>query len=117
ACDLRGRGALKRHHRHSDDIWTHVADESLDGLTYPRLNEDEVGDGDDMLRVDIAGKGREGPVRHADGDGRHVLERIWHREQEDVHRYLTACVRGAQNNSGSSESPTQHLAHHGLGKL
>jgi uncharacterized phosphosugar-binding protein len=46
----------------------------LDGLAYFLLHKDEVRDRDVMMRVDISGQRGEGPVRHADRDGRHVLE-------------------------------------------
>ena len=38
--------------------------------------------------VDVARQRRQRAVRHADRDRRHVLERVGHREQEDVHRAL-----------------------------
>ena len=57
----------------------------LDGGQDAIVHEDEIGDGDAVMRVDIAGQRRERAVRHADGDWRHVLERVRHREQQDVH--------------------------------
>src|SRR2546428_14182923 len=57
----------------------------LDGGPYARLHEDEVGDRDAMMGIDVAGERGERAVRHADRYGRHVLERIRHREEQDVH--------------------------------
>jgi hypothetical protein len=45
-----------------------------------------------MVRIDIPGEGRQRPVRHPDGDRRHVFERVRHREQQDVHRLAPAFV-------------------------
>ena len=59
--------------------------EPLDGLSDPVLNEDQVGGGDVVVGVDVPGEGCQCPVRHPDGDRRHVLERVRHREQQDVH--------------------------------
>jgi hypothetical protein len=53
----------------------------------PHLDDraEAVGDGDVVMRVDVAGKRRQGAVRHADRERRRVLERVRHREQQDVH--------------------------------
>ena len=45
----------------------------------------EIGDGDMVVRIDVAGQGRQRAVRHPDRHRRHVLEGIRHREQEHVH--------------------------------
>ena len=49
------------------------------------LHEDEIGDGDVMVGIEVARERGQRAVRHADGDRRHVLERVRHREQQDVH--------------------------------
>jgi hypothetical protein len=40
------------------------------------LRQNEVGDSDPMMRVDIPGEGGERAVGHADAHGRRMLERI-----------------------------------------
>ena len=44
-----------------------------------------LGDCDVVVRVEVARERRQRAVGHADRDGRHVLERIRHREQQHVH--------------------------------
>jgi hypothetical protein len=50
------------------------------------LRQHEIGDGDVMVRIEVAGQGGKRAVRHPDGDRRRVLERVGHRQQEDRHR-------------------------------
>ena len=62
-----------------------LAHQPLDGRRDAALDEHEVGDGDLVMRIDVAGERRERAVRHPDGDRRHVLERVRHRQQEHPH--------------------------------
>jgi hypothetical protein len=64
-------------------------EQGLDGRQDAVLDEDQVGDSDGVVRIDIPRQGRERAVRHADGDRRHVLERVGHRQQQDLHRGLS----------------------------
>jgi hypothetical protein len=62
-----------------------VANEPFDRLFDAALDEDEIRDRHRVPRIEVAGERRQRTVRHADGDRRHVLERIRHRQQQDVH--------------------------------
>ena len=86
--EAQRRRALKGHHRKADDVGGGFLDETPHGLGHVRLRENEIGDDDAMMRVDVAGERRQRAVRHADGDRRHVLERIRHAQQEHIHRVL-----------------------------
>ena len=50
-----------------------------------RLDEDQIGDRDAVMRIDVARQRRQRAVRHADRHRRHVLERIGHRQEQHVH--------------------------------
>ncbi len=82
---VRG-AALERHHRQPDHVRLLLADEPRDDVAHAILNEDEIGDRDPVVRVDVARERRQGTVRHPDRHRGHVLERVGHRQQEDVHR-------------------------------
>ncbi len=79
------RRALKRHDREADDVGLMIANEPIDRLSHAAVNEDEIGDRDRVLRIEIAGQRRQRAVRHAHRDRRHVLERIRHRQQQHIH--------------------------------
>ena len=66
--------ALKGHHRQADDIRLMFAHQALDGFAHAVLRQNQIGDGDAMLRIKVAGKRGERAVRHAYGDRGHVLE-------------------------------------------
>ena len=83
--DLEGGCPLKRHDRQADDIGLVLAHQPLDGGDDLGLDQDEVGDRDAMMRIEVAGQRRERAVGHPDHDRRHVLEGIRHREQEHIH--------------------------------
>ena len=53
----------------------------------------EIRDGDAMVWVDVAGKRREGAVRHPDREHGRVLERVGHRQQQDPHGPQGASLR------------------------
>ena len=76
---------LKGHHREPDEVGLPLTDEPIDGLSDVALGENQIGDGHPVVAVDIAGQRAERAVRHADADRRHVLERVRHRDEEDVH--------------------------------
>ena len=82
---LQRRCALKRHDRQADDVRFFVVQQALHHAPDRRLHQHEIRDGDVVVRVDVAGQRCQRPVRHPDGDRRHVLERVGHREQQDVH--------------------------------
>src|SRR5207247_2070615 len=62
-----------------------LAEEALHGLRHVLLDQHQVGHRHPVVGVQVAGEGGQGPVRHADGDRGHVLERVRHGEKEDVH--------------------------------
>jgi hypothetical protein len=49
------------------------------------MAEDEIGNSYAVVLIHIAGQRGQGAIGHADRDRRHVLERIRHGEQKDVH--------------------------------
>ena len=67
-------GALKRHHRQADEIRPVLIDQLLDGAAHRRLGEDEIGDGNVVVRIEVAGKRDERTIRDPNRDGRRVLE-------------------------------------------
>ncbi len=80
----RGR-TLKRHHRQADDVRLFIVQQPLERAADGRLDEDQVRNRHVVVRVDVAGERRERPVGHPDRHGGHVLERVRHRQQEDIH--------------------------------
>ena len=84
--DLPRRAALKRHDRQADDVGIDLAHQSLDGLAHPPGDENQVGNGDPVVRIDVPRQRGERPVRHPHRDVGGVLEGIGHREEKDVHR-------------------------------
>ena len=76
---------LERHDRQADDVRRVRADERFHGLQHAALGEDQVGHRDRVVPIDVAGQRRQRAVRHADDDRRHVLERVRHGEEQDVH--------------------------------
>jgi hypothetical protein len=48
--------------------------EVFDGCSNRALDQDEIGDGDPMVTVDVSGEGSKCAVGHADAHGRRVLE-------------------------------------------
>ena len=79
------RAALKRHDRQPDEIWSGPVHQHLDGPAHRRLRQHEVGDGDLMVRVEVAGERRQRSIRHSDGHHGRVLERVGHRQQQNSH--------------------------------
>jgi len=82
---LQGGPTLEGHHREPDQVGRALPHEPLERPPHRPLNQYQVGDGHTVVRIDIAGQRGKRPVGHADRDRRHVLERVGHREQEDVH--------------------------------
>src|SRR5262249_39776214 len=80
--------SLEGHDGHADDVGLVLLDQLRNGFAYFVLTEDEIGGGDVVVRVHIAGERSEGAIGHTDGDDRHVLERIRHGEEKDIHRFL-----------------------------
>jgi len=80
--------ALERHDGQADDVRLVLTDETRDGLWNRRLDQDEIGDRDAVVRIDVARERRQGAVGHPDRERRRVLERVGHREQQDVHMPL-----------------------------
>ncbi len=83
--EAQRRASLERHRREPDHVWRPVVHEPLHGLDHRMRHEDEIGDGDGMVRVDVAGERRECAVGHAHAHRRRVLERIRHGEEQHVH--------------------------------
>ena len=48
------------------------------------------------MGIHVPGERGQSAIRHADRDGGHVFERIWHGEQEDVHTVFNVPVRLAK---------------------
>jgi len=87
ALDQPERGAaLERHHREADHVGRVLGDETVDRRADLPLCEHQVGHGDAVVRVDVARERGERRVRHADRDRSRVLERVRHREEQDVQR-------------------------------
>ena len=57
------------------------------------LDEDEVGDRDVMVGIDVPRERRQRPVRHPHRQRRRVLERVGHREEQTF-------MNGLQNSCG-----------------
>jgi len=72
--DPSRRRTLEGHHRQPDDIGANLRDQPLNRAANRRLDQDEIGDGDSMMRVNISGERGERAVRHADGQSWCVLE-------------------------------------------
>ena len=89
--DAERRLPLEGHDRQADQRGLPFVDEALDGRPDLALHEDQVGDRDPVVGVDVAGQRAERPVRHADPDRRHVLERVRHRDEKDVHSPPPGC--------------------------
>ncbi len=84
--DDPARGAaLERHHRKADELRLQLVHQPRHGRLNRRLREDQIGDGDVVMRIDVSRQRRERTVRHADGERRCVLEGVRHREQQNLH--------------------------------
>jgi len=60
--------------------------EPVDSLAHAAMGEDQIGNGDAVVIIHISRKRAQSAIGHADGNRRHVLERIRHGEQKDVHK-------------------------------
>ena len=49
------------------------------------LDQDEISDGDSMVRINVSRERSERAVGHTDADSRRMLKRIRHREKQNVH--------------------------------
>jgi hypothetical protein len=85
--DFLRRHALKRHHGEPDDVRLVRLDEAHDRLGHRRLHEHEIGDGDVVVGVDVTGERCQRVVGHTHRQRRRMLERVGHREQQEVHRF------------------------------
>ena len=84
--DLERGHALEGHDREADDVGLELAHQPLDGPGDVRLRQNQVRNRDAMMGIDVAGQRGQGAVRHADRHRRHVLERVRHGKQQQVHR-------------------------------
>ena len=109
------RRPLKGHHRQADDVGLRVADEALDRRPDGGLREDEVGDRDLMVRIDVAGERAERAVRHAHRDRRRVLERVRHREQQEAHGSGIRDQGSGIRDQGSRDQGSGHSWNQGTG--
>jgi len=73
------RPALERHDRKSHDVGVVLPNQPPDRVPDPILHENQIGDRDLMMPVDIAGQRAEGAVRHANRHRWHVLGGVRHR--------------------------------------
>ncbi len=76
--DLKSCPALEGHHREPQDLRVPFGDELLHRGTHVVLRQNQVGDRDTMMRIDIPGQRSECAIRHAHRHNGHVLERIGH---------------------------------------
>ncbi len=72
--DLPGRVPLEGHHGQPDDIRLEFRDQSLERRANGPLREDEVGDRDPVMRIEVAGQGPQGAIRHPHRHRGRVLE-------------------------------------------
>ena len=70
-------------------------------------DQDEVGDRDAVVRIDVARQRRQRAVRHPDRHRRHVLERIGHRKQQEVHFFSIS--RGELSLMAAGPHPRRQL--------
>ena len=63
-----------------------------DRLAHAVLDQDQIGDRHPMLWIDVPGQRAQRAGRHAHRQRRHVLERIGHRQQQDVHPTTTRTI-------------------------
>jgi hypothetical protein len=81
---------LECHHRKPDQFGINLADKPGDSLSHSALTQDKIGNGHSVILIQIACERSQSAIRHADRNSWHVLERIRHGEQKDVHRILIA---------------------------
>jgi hypothetical protein len=77
--------ALERHDRQADHVRRQLGDEPCDGLRHRALHEHEIGHRHLVMRIRVPRERRQRAIRHPHRHGRRVLERIRHREEQDVH--------------------------------
>ena len=99
-------GPLEGHHREPDHVGLLLADEPFDGRANGRLREDQIGDRNVVMRIEIACERSERPIRHPHRYGRRVLERIRHREQQDAHQGSGIRDRGSGISDQIRPSPS-----------
>jgi len=83
--DLARGPALEGHHREPDEIGLQGRDEPGDGVPHRALHQDQIGDRNRVVRIDVARERGERTVREAHRQGWRVLERVGHREQQNPH--------------------------------
>jgi len=77
--DDASRGAtLKCHDGEPDNLRIELADKPGYSLANLALNQDQIGDGHAVLRINISRQRRERAIGHTDSNRWHVLERIGH---------------------------------------
>src|SRR5258705_6651369 len=62
-----------------------LADKPGASLSHSALAQDEICNGHSVILIHIACERSQSAVWHPDRNSRHVLKRIWHGEQKDVH--------------------------------
>ena len=100
--DLHRRRPLERHHRQTDDVRLELLQQARDRRSDAALDEDQVGDRHAVVPVDVAGERGERAVGNPDRHRRHVLERVRHRQQEDVHGRAVRGQQSVNNWSGNA---------------
>jgi len=63
-----------------------IRSEALKRLRHAALDEDQIGDRHPVVGIDVARERGQRPVGHPNGHRRHVLERVGHRQKQNVHR-------------------------------
>jgi hypothetical protein len=77
--DRKGRLALERHDREAKDIGRKFVHQARYRFANPSLDQDEIGYGDTVMRIDVTRERNQRAVGHPHCARRHVLERVRHR--------------------------------------
>jgi len=70
------------------------------------LDENQVGDGNLVVRIDIASQRAESAIGHAHSNAGHVLERIRHGQQEDL-QFTFSRANCSSMHAAKPDSPAQ----------
>ena len=94
-----------------DEIGLQLLDELRHGFDDARLDENEIANRHAVMRIDVSGKRRQRAIRHPDGNGGHVFERVGHREQQNVHKPSVFVTSTLKDETSSSKLDLMRRAH------
>jgi hypothetical protein len=77
--------ALKGHDGEANYVGLVFAHQPLHCFTHLVLNQNEVGNSHFVMRVDVPRQGTQRSIGHPHRDRRHVLERVGHGKEENIH--------------------------------